>query len=217
MNAEKFNQESAKQYDEHIVQVVPGYALFASLASAFCQLHYPNDAKIAVIGAGTGYELKLLCAQNQRWRFVAIEPALPMLQQAKQRCHSYSQRIDWHHGTLATLEAGHEFDIVVCLWVLHFLIDAEKQALLGEIKCQTQGQLLLAERLLPANTLMADMEMAHALYLGVDETQHALMQQRLPAMPALTAQQAQAIYRQSGWRHQHVLARVINYQLCCLS
>lgn len=215
----KFNKHSAKLYDNHIRHVVPGYELFATLSVAFCQQHYPEQASVAVIGAGTGYELALLCLANPHWHFVAIDPSQAMLDEARRRCRKYDKRISWHCGTLATLQTldtKQPFDISLCLLVLNFLSDTEKSELLQLSKAKTRGELLLSQRLQPETELIADLETTHARHLGLADKMLAVMRERLDAMPSVNVCEAQTLYRQTSWSSVQTLAQVLNYQLVCL-
>lgn len=208
-----FNVDDALQYDENIARVLPGYNLMASVAVAHCYANLANYANILIVGAGTGNELAQLCQANPTWAFVAVEPADRMLVQAKQRCQNHHERIQWHHGTLDTLEVSEPFDTCLCLLVLHFFNDTDKEHLLRQIAEVNQGELLVSQRLLIENEEFLDSEIAHALLRGYPEEKCDFLRQRLLGFFAMSEQQALSLYKRCGFSEVRTLVQVLSYQL----
>lgn len=218
-NNADFNDKIVLDYDENIARVVPGYALMTSVAVAYCQSHLTENARILVVGAGTGNELEKLCQANPTWAFTAVEPAEAMLKQAKMRCTEYQDRIHWHHGTLETLEKEENskpFDACVCLLLIHFLTEADKQQLLGQIAEITKSELILSQRLLVENEAFLDSEVSYALSRGHPQEKYNMLKTRLLDLPSITEVQAQTLYMQCGFCKPRTLVQVFSYQLTSL-
>ncbi len=118
-----FNEEHAQQYDTRYVKMAPIRELLhfvtdASLAGL------PEEARVLIVGAGTGLELQYLAAKHPGWRFVAVEPSEPMLRQLQSRCcdAGLTERCTLFHGFIEELPAGELFDGATSLLVSQFLL-----------------------------------------------------------------------------------------------
>ncbi len=209
------NNDIATHYDNYIAKVVPAYELMAQIAVLRCQQYCVDKAKILVVGAGSGYELSLLCRANPTWQFVAVEPAQAMLEKAKQHCQSDAHRITWHHGTLETLPDS-DFSMSVCLLVIHFLADEQKRDLLALMQNKTveNGRAIISQRLLCEEEKgFLDTEIAYAVLNNAVPESLENMRQRLPELPAISADNFVTMCHATGWQSVTAIASALSYQL----
>ena len=151
--AERFEGEGAQAYDQRIPLLVPGYELLHQLSAAQLMTRLGEEAKVLLVGVGTGSELLLLGRLCPDWHFVAQDISADMLAQARQRADEagMGERITWLLGELPT--ASLHCDAALCLLVLHFLEEDAKAALLAQISCQLKADspLLLADLMVAAD------------------------------------------------------------------
>jgi tRNA (cmo5U34)-methyltransferase len=88
--------------------------------------HAPRDAKVLVLGAGGGLELKALAEAHPQWTFVGVDPAGPMLDLAKRTLGPLGERVELVQGYIEDAPAG-PFDAATCLLTLHFLPPDERR------------------------------------------------------------------------------------------
>ncbi|MEG0008373.1 MAG: class I SAM-dependent methyltransferase [Aeromonas sp.] len=151
--AERFEGEGALAYDQRIPLLVPGYELLHQLSAAQLMTRLGDEARVLLVGVGTGSELLLLGRLCPGWRFVAQDISADMLAQARQRADEagMGERITWLLGELPT--ASLHCDAALCLLVLHFLDETTKSALLAHISRQlgAGSPLLLADLMTAAD------------------------------------------------------------------
>jgi tRNA (cmo5U34)-methyltransferase len=152
---ERFDGEGARAYDSRIPLLVPGYELLHQLCASRLMAALGQQARVLLVGVGTGSELLLLGRICPRWTFVAQDISADMLAQARMRAEQagMGERVRWHLGPLPV--ADMPCDGALCLLVLHFLPLSQKAALLGEIARQLVpgAPLLLADLMAPTDPL----------------------------------------------------------------
>lgn len=89
----------------------------------------PDDARILVVGAGTGAEILYLAERFPGWRFTAVEPAGQMLEILRRRAdeHGILSRCELHRGYIETLPPSEPFDAATSILVSQFLVDADER------------------------------------------------------------------------------------------
>ncbi|WP_239987429.1 class I SAM-dependent methyltransferase [Sphingosinithalassobacter portus] len=80
----------------------------------------PEHARILVLGAGGGLELRALADAYPGWRFVGVDPAGAMLRLAARTVGDAMDRVDLIEGLIDDAPDG-PFDGATCLLTLHFL------------------------------------------------------------------------------------------------
>lgn len=145
-----FHARRARRYDETIRRVIPGYETLHAMTGVLLREAVGDDARLLLVGVGTGTELEVLGPAHARWRFTACDPAAGMLEVARERTDrlGIADRVALHACTADALPEE-PFDAATCLLVLHFLPDdGAKRAVLES----------LARRLKPgAPVVLADM------------------------------------------------------------
>ncbi len=130
---------------------MPGYELLHLLTAAQMVERLPAQARVLVVGAGTGQEILRLARARPDWQFTAADVSPDMLALAQQNFvkAGIADRVQLHAGPLEALNSGHNHDAALLILVAHFVPhDGRKLRLLQEI----------AERLSPgALLLMADL------------------------------------------------------------
>ncbi|MGL6606254.1 class I SAM-dependent methyltransferase [Aeromonas hydrophila] len=143
----RFNGEGALDYDQRITRLVPGYELLHQLSASQLMGRLGPEARVLLVGVGTGSELLLLGSLCPRWQFIAQDISADMLAQARRQAElaGMAARITWWEGPLPADSMA--CDGALCLLVLHFLPQEQKAALLADIARQLRrgAPLLLAD------------------------------------------------------------------------
>lgn len=114
----------ADGYDAQWARMAPiRESLHFLLETVFADL--PDDARILCVGVGTGAELAHLARRFPRWTFVALDPAVRMVDACRARAErdGFADRCRFHAGTLDTLPADAPFDGATCFLVSQFFLD----------------------------------------------------------------------------------------------
>ncbi|EGY53581.1 class I SAM-dependent methyltransferase [Neisseria shayeganii] len=176
----RFEDSGAAEYDQRITRLIPGYTELHRLNAAI--LHpLPADARILLIGVGTGTELLSLADSRPQSAFTALDPSLAMLEQAKRKAACLPNTVCWHHGLLEELPEAPQYDAALCLFVMHFLSDIrEKGALLRQAACRLKpsAPLLLADLAVQCSG-QTEYLVQYARTQGLPDHQLDRLQQRL--------------------------------------
>ncbi len=141
-----FDADDAERYDRSFERLSPlKDALHLFTGFIFSEL--PDDARVLVVGAGTGQEILALGQLRPGWRFTAVDTSRPMLAVAerKLRAAGLAARCVFHAGALTTLEDRTPFDAATSFLVSHFFVDPEvRLSFFREIRARlTAGGLLV--------------------------------------------------------------------------
>src|SRR5262245_32135158 len=85
----------------------------------------PQDARILVVGAGGGLEIKVFAEHQPNWRFDGVDPSAEMLKLAEATLGPLASRVRLHHGYIDAAPEG-PFDAAACLLTLHFIPPEER-------------------------------------------------------------------------------------------
>ncbi len=121
------------RYVEGPPRFVPGFADLHKMTGILLAEHAPGDARVLVLGAGGGLELKALALAYPSWSFDGVDPAPEMLKLARQTLGQLGPRATLHEGLIDIAPDG-PFDAAVCLLTLHFLSRDERQRTVAEIR-----------------------------------------------------------------------------------
>ena len=119
-------------YTEGPPRFVPGYTSMLSMAAILLAERARDDARILVLGAGGGLELRAFAQAQPRWRFDGVDPSAAMLDLAKQTLGPLASRAHLHQGYVDDAPEG-PFDGATCLLTLHFVDVAERRRIAAEI------------------------------------------------------------------------------------
>lgn len=126
------------EYERTVKAVNMGYDLLFTLTHAFLRALHQPALHLLVVGAGGGAEIEHFLPDNPGWRITGVDPSEDMLALARAKAAhlGVSDRVTLVRGTVENLPRETCFDAATCLFVLHFLPDAGKLALLRDIAGQ---------------------------------------------------------------------------------
>lgn len=142
MSRDTFHADRARRYDDTIRRVIPGYDTLHAMTALFLRTELPDAARLLVVGAGTGQELKILSEAAPDWQFTACDPAAGMLSVAETRLREAGvlDRVALHACIADDLPDAPPFDAATCLLVLHFIPDdGGKLAVLKSIAARVKA------------------------------------------------------------------------------
>lgn len=125
--------QAVARYTEGPPRFVPGFADLHRMAGLLIAERAPRQARVLVLGAGGGLELKAFAEAQPEWSFDGVDPAAEMLKLAKQTLGPHAERASLHQGYIDDAPEG-PFDAAACLLTLHFLAPAERRRTLAEIR-----------------------------------------------------------------------------------
>lgn len=125
--------QAVARYVDGPTRFVPGYADLHRMTTILLAERAPRDARVLVLGAGGGLELKAMAAAQPDWRFDGVDPAAEMLKLAVQTLGPLASRARLHEGYIDDAPEG-PFDAATCLLTLHFLPADERRRTAGEIR-----------------------------------------------------------------------------------
>lgn len=112
-------------YADTTPQKVPGLASLHLMALLLLSENAPEAARILVLGAGGGLELRAFAQARPSWSFEGVDPSQPMLDLAKDILGPLGAQVRWVNGQIEDASAG-PFDGATCLLTLHFLPRPER-------------------------------------------------------------------------------------------
>jgi tRNA (cmo5U34)-methyltransferase len=120
------------RYAEGPPRFVPGFTDLHRMTGILLAERAAPDARVLVLGAGGGLELKALAEARPGWHFVGVDPAAAMLQQAERTLGALNARVQLQQGYIDDAPDG-PFDAATCLLTLHFLAADERRRTAAEI------------------------------------------------------------------------------------
>jgi tRNA (cmo5U34)-methyltransferase len=120
------------RYAEGPPRAVPGFYDMQRMTRLLLAERVPADARILVLGAGGGLELKLFAESHPLWTFEGVDPSAEMLALARQNLAANASRVNFHEGYIDSAAPG-PFDGAVCLLTMHFLDEATRRQTLSEV------------------------------------------------------------------------------------
>jgi tRNA (cmo5U34)-methyltransferase len=127
------NAQAVARYAEDPPRKVPGFGDLQSMTTLLLEEHAPEDARILVLGAGGGLELKMFAQANPRWNFDGVDPSREMLKLAEQTLGPLLERVSLQQGYIDGASEG-PFDGATCLLTLHFLTEDERRKTVVEVR-----------------------------------------------------------------------------------
>jgi tRNA (cmo5U34)-methyltransferase len=127
---------NVEEYDKSIRLFCGAYEEMFKLTHCYLRARLPRQAKVLVVGAGTGMEISEFAPLNPGWSFCGVDPSANMLALAgKKICEkNLACEIELRKGYVDDLKEEEVFDAATCILVMHFLKDdGTKLALLESI------------------------------------------------------------------------------------
>jgi len=178
-------------YAERVARLVPGLRDLHRMAGVLLAEQAPGDARMLVLGAGGGLELKAFAEMQPGWRFDGIDPSAEMLELARTTLGPLAPRAHLHQGYIDSAPTG-PFDGAACLLTLHFLPPAERLRTLQQmlVRLGPGAPLVVAHHSFasedPARSRWLARNAAFAVACGVPAAQAegsiAAIKEQLPAL-----------------------------------
>ena len=209
------------EYERMVQGVNMGYDLIFTLTHAFLRALQRPELHLLAVGAGGGAEIARLLPANPGWHLTGVDPSADMLAlaQAKAAQLGVSDRVVLVRGTVADLPQEARFDAATCIFVLHFLPDAEKLALLrgiaGRLRPGAPVFVATAARMMQADEQLRDDFLRawqqHGELLGVPaEQMAATITQLLPMEQQMsTPEEHVRLLHEAGFAHVGEVLRVV--------
>jgi tRNA (cmo5U34)-methyltransferase len=122
----------AAAYEHTVHGVNMGYEFILTLTYTILRALRKPELDILVVGAGGGAEIERFLPDNPGWRLSGVDPSQDMLDLAAAKADRLGvrDRVKLIRGTVDEAPSDPRFDAATCLFVLHFLPDDAKLALL---------------------------------------------------------------------------------------
>lgn len=111
---------AVSSYAERTARIVPGLRDLHRMTAVLLAEDAPPDARMLVLGAGGGLELKALAELQPAWHFDGVDPSPEMLALARATLGASAPHVRLHEGYIDSAPMG-PFDGAACLLTLHFL------------------------------------------------------------------------------------------------
>jgi tRNA (cmo5U34)-methyltransferase len=197
--------KAVARYAEGPPGFVPGFADLHRMTAILLAEHATADARVLVLGAGGGLEIKALAQMHPRWTFDGVDPAPEMLKLARQTLGPLAVRARLHEGLIDDAPDG-PFDAATCLLTLHFLAADERTRTAREIRRRLKpgAPFVAAHSSFPQNAgeraLWLKRYAAFALGSGADPAQTEKMRAAVEAHLSLfSPEEDEAILRDAGF------------------
>jgi tRNA (cmo5U34)-methyltransferase len=125
--------QAVAKYTQGPPRFVPGYNAMLSMTAILLGERARANARVLVLGAGGGLELKAFAQAHPDWTFDGVDPSAPMLELARQTLGPLAPRARLHQGYIDDAPAG-PFDGASCLLTLHFVDVDERRRIASEIR-----------------------------------------------------------------------------------
>lgn len=196
----------AAVYLEHAAKAVPGYHDVHTMASVLLSEHAPVDARVLVLGAGGGLEVKAFATAHPEWTFLAVDPSAPMLDLAVGTLGALAPRMSMHVGYVEDAPDG-PFDAGTALLLLHLIEREDRLRTLADVHRRLRpGAPFVVMHVSYPQGDDAERELwldRHVAYLVASGIGNEYVQKASAAMrqhiPALTPQEDRAILEQAGF------------------
>jgi tRNA (cmo5U34)-methyltransferase len=129
------------EYAQAVARINVGYDLTLLLTGCLLRALDEPWLELLVVGAGGGAEIERLLPSNPGWHMTGVDPSVDMLALAGATVArlGLGDRVALVRGTVDDLPARTRFGAATCLYVLHFLPDDGKLALLRGIAARLQA------------------------------------------------------------------------------
>jgi tRNA (cmo5U34)-methyltransferase len=189
--------QAVARYIEGPPRIVPGYDGMQRMTTLLLAERVQEDARVLVLGAGGGLELKAFAQAYPGWIFDGVDPSAEMLKLAQRTLGSLAARATLHQGYTVDAPGG-PFDGATCLMTLHFLSLEERRRTTAEVyrRLKPGAPFVVAHFCIPQGDERAVWLSRYATYAGIDPDQAAAIDSHLTI---LSPEQDEAILREAGF------------------
>jgi tRNA (cmo5U34)-methyltransferase len=125
MSSQFSDPEFLSAYADQQPRRVPGYHAMHRMAAVLIAERAPQDARVLVLGAGGGLEMKAFAEANPGWSFEGVDPSAEMLQMAERTLGSLATRARLTCGLIDDAPWG-PFDAAAGLLTMQLLDQQER-------------------------------------------------------------------------------------------
>jgi len=197
--------QAVARYAEGPPRFVPGYSSLQTMTTLLLVERVPADARVLVLGAGGGLELKAFAEAQPAWRFDGVDPSAEMLKLAEQSLGPLGSRASLHQGYIDDAPDG-PFDGATCLLTMHFLPFGERLRTAIEVhrRLKLGAPFIVAHFSVPQGEGERDLWLSrYAAYLtasGIEFQKAANARAAVDTkLSILTPEQDEAILREAGF------------------
>jgi tRNA (cmo5U34)-methyltransferase len=197
--------QAVARYAEGPPRIVPGYDGMQRMTTLLLAERVQEDARVLVLGAGGGLELKAFAQAHPGWIFDGVDPASEMLKLAERILGSLASRATLHQGYIDDAPIG-PFDAASCLLTLHFLALEERRRTAAEIhrRLKPGAPFVVAHLSVPQRegerALWLSRYAAFVVASGIDPDKAANARAAIDTqLTILTPEQDEAILREAGF------------------
>jgi tRNA (cmo5U34)-methyltransferase len=190
------------RYAEGPPRIVPGFAGLQRMALLLLAERAPEDARVLVVGAGGGLELRHFAEAQPDWRFDGVDPSAAMLKLAASTLGSLAPRVKLHEGYTDAAPEG-PFDAAACLLTLHFVPLEERRRTLLAIRRRLRpgAPLVVAHHSFPQSEAERRQWLSrYAAFAGMPQAQAERTQAAMGTqLHILEPEQDEALLREAGF------------------
>lgn len=124
--------QAVARYTEGPPRIVPGYEGMQRMTTILLAERVPENARVLVLGAGGGLELKAFAEAHPGWILDGVDPASEMLRLAERTLGPLASHATLHQGYIEDSPVG-PFDAATCLLTLHYLALEERRRTAAEV------------------------------------------------------------------------------------
>lgn len=197
--------QAVARYIEGPPRIVPGYDGMQRMATLLLAERVKQDARVLVLGAGGGLELKAFAQAHPGWTFDGVDPAGEMLKLAEKVLGPLASRVTLHQGYIDDAPAG-PFDAATCLLTLHFLTPDERRRTVAEVRRRLKpgAPFVVAHLSIPQGegerALWLSRYAAFVVSSGIEPDKAAIARAAIDTqLTVLTPEQDEAILREAGF------------------
>ena len=195
--------DAVARYADNPPRMVPGYADMQRMAMLLLAERVSAKAKVLVLGAGGGLELKVFTESQPEWSFDGVDPSAAMLELARQTLGNLADRTRLHEGLIDNAPEG-PFDGAVCILTLHFIERAERARTLQEVRRRLRpgAPFIVAHFSIPQDErdLWLSRYAAFATASGIDRVQAESAKTGIgDHLPILSPEEDEALLREAGF------------------
>ncbi|MEZ0472736.1 class I SAM-dependent methyltransferase [Luteimonas salinilitoris] len=188
--------QAVARYTEGAPRNVPGYHAMQRMTTLLLAERVREDARVLVLGAGGGLELKTFAETRPDWSFDGVDPSAEMLKLAQRTLGPFASRATLHQGYISDAPIG-PFDAATCLLTLHFLTLEERQRTTAEVhrRLKPGAPFVVTHFCIPQDERPVWLS-RFAAYAAIDPDQAAAIDSHLTI---LSPEQDEAILREAGF------------------
>lgn len=197
--------QAVARYAEAPPRLVPGFADLQRMIMLLLAERAPDDARVLVLGAGGGLEIKAFAEAKPGWLFDGVDPSAEMMSLAQVTLGSHGARTRLHHGLIESAPEG-PFDAATCILTLHFVECEERLRTLREVRRRLKpgAPFAVAHFSFPQGTGDRDLWLARyaafAIASGVEPSQAENARSAIAArLPILAPEDDEQMLRDAGF------------------